>query len=82
MASTIGHTFGAYATTVAALVLTYLGVHVVESLITLPLGSDPSSMLAVAAGIRALLLFGAIVTMRIIGLYYHHFKDDFSWSWE
>jgi len=23
-----------------------------------------------------------IVLMRLIGLYYHHFKDRFAWSWE
>jgi hypothetical protein len=23
-----------------------------------------------------------VVSMRIVGLYYHHFKKRFAWSWE
>ena len=36
--------------------------------------------------LRSILLAGVglyleIVTMRVIGLYYHHYKDRFAWSW-
>ena len=35
------------------------------------------------AGLASLVLtYGAIVVMRVIGLYYRHFKHRFAWSWE
>ena len=41
---------------------------------------------AVSGGIASLLVVGIslyfeIVAMRVIGLYYHHFKHRFAWDW-
>ena len=39
-------------------------------------------LVAIGAGLYVLSTYASIVSMRIIGLYYHHFKNDFAWSWE
>ncbi len=38
--------------------------------------------LAGLAVVSLVVTYGSIVTMRIIGLYYRHFKHKFAWSWE
>jgi predicted Zn finger-like uncharacterized protein len=38
-------------------------------------------LLAVAALGVILQVYGSIFTMRVTGLYYHHFKHRFAWSW-
>ena len=29
-----------------------------------------------------ILAYGSVVVMRVIGLYYRHFRHRFAWSWE
>jgi predicted Zn finger-like uncharacterized protein len=40
-----------------------------------------SSLLVVPALISAADLYMTIIATRVIGLYYHHFKQKFAWSW-
>lgn len=41
-------------------------------------GSHPIALLA---GLQVLELYAWVLVMRFIGLYYHHFKGRFAWSW-
>jgi predicted Zn finger-like uncharacterized protein len=71
MLVTIFKTFPAYALVV---VLTLIGV-VGPGL--LPVGEG----LGVAALLIAVEVYTNVFAMRVIGLYYHHFKKGFAWSW-
>lgn len=80
--STVAQTFVGYATAAAATVLAYSAVQFAEVLLQSRSHADPGSVLVTGAGLQVLAVYAAIVAMRIIGLYYHHFKADFAWSWE
>ncbi|MCH7701377.1 MAG: hypothetical protein IID37_06785 [Planctomycetes bacterium] len=82
MISTVLRSFVGYATTAAATVVAYAAFQLAEALLQSRSHTDPSSVVAMAAGLEVLAVYAAIVAMRIIGLYYHHFKDDFAWSWD
>lgn len=69
--ATIFKTFPAYALVV---ILTFAGV-VAPGLLP-----DETSM-GVQALFVVLQVYANIFTMRVIGLYYHHFKVRFAWSW-
>jgi hypothetical protein len=43
--------------------------------------SGASNPIAVAMVLKVLELYAWVVAMRVIGLYYHHFKQRFAWSW-
>lgn len=45
-------------------------------------GGMVSSYFAAHALVSGFHAYFEIVAMRVIGLYYHHFKDRFAWSWE
>jgi len=38
-------------------------------------------MLALRAALVPIEVYFTIVAMRTVGLYYHHFKERFAWSW-
>ena len=82
MISTVSRSFVGYATTVAATVLAYGAFQLAEELLQARSHADPSGLVAMGAGLEVLSVYAAIVAMRIVGLYYHHFKDDFAWSWD
>jgi hypothetical protein len=44
------------------------------------IGASGASLGAEAA-FYVVMVYTNIVTMRVIGLYYHHFKHRFAWSW-
>jgi hypothetical protein len=48
-------------------------------------GEEELRISAAVLGVGALLVvlevYANIFTMRVIGLYYHHFKERFAWSW-
>jgi prepilin signal peptidase PulO-like enzyme (type II secretory pathway) len=71
MMLTIAKTFPAYALVV---VFAYVGV-VGPALLPEDVG------LAAWAALLAVEVYAGIFTMRVIGLYYHHFKNRFAWSW-
>lgn len=82
MISTVLRSFVGYATTAAATVVAYAAFQLAEALLQSRSHADPTGLVAIGAGLEVLAVYAAIVAMRIIGLYYHHFKDDFAWSWE
>ena len=50
-----------------------------------PAGGGAATWMSGAVEIAAIVglnLYVDIVAMQLVGLYYHHFKDDFAWSWE
>jgi len=87
---TIYRTIGAYAATVAlmlgACVLEYLLITaVITKVVTAAGGPSPGTIFTTAFVLGAVLLgirvYFDIVLMRLIGLYYHHFKRMFAWDW-
>jgi len=87
---TIYRTIGAYAATVAlmlgACVLEYLLITVViTKVVTATAPSSPGTIFTTTFVLYAALLgirvYFDIVLMRLIGLYYHHFKRMFAWDW-
>jgi predicted Zn finger-like uncharacterized protein len=68
---TIFKTLPAYALVV---ILVFVGVVGVGLLPT-------EGSLGLKALITAVKVYASIFTMRVIGLYYHHFKKRFAWSW-
>jgi predicted Zn finger-like uncharacterized protein len=87
MVLTIIKSFPAY---VLVVVLAYVGV-VAPALLSagvLTLVSEDAegagligAALGVGAALIVLEVYANIFTMRVIGLYYHHFKHRFAWSW-
>ncbi len=80
IAITIVKTLPAYITVV---LLVYVGV-VGPSLLVGAVcgnGADGGIGLGVEAAFSVLMVYANIFTMRVIGLYYHHFKHRFAWSW-
>jgi hypothetical protein len=78
---TIINTFPAYVCTV---VLTYVALAL--PMIYAAVGvaaTEESDVAGVAIGVvlNGLEIYATIVAMRVIGLYYHHFKHRFAWSW-
>jgi hypothetical protein len=48
-------------------------------LVFLPIATPtPVALATLASGLQA---WSLIVAMRVIGLYYHHYKERFAWSW-
>ena len=45
-------------------------------------GGAAAHPIALSMVFEVLQLYAWVVVMRVIGLYYHHFKDRFAWSWE
>ena len=81
MLITIARSFPTYLCTVA-LVFSAAGVFVGLAVLAL-LSSKPglSGLWLVAILATGLRGYAQIVAMRVIGLYYHHFKKCFAWSW-
>jgi len=82
---TIIKTLPIYLFTVA---LMFGAVFIEEKLLVAVSGGPQRPMSGTAGGIlalhvlsRGLDIYLNIVLMRLIGLYYHHFKDRFAWSW-
>ncbi len=46
-----------------------------------PESPDLMTLLGVSILLTPLVIYFEIFTMRVIGLYYHHFKHRFAWSW-
>lgn len=44
-------------------------------------GSTIGADLGAEAAVSVVMVYANIFTMRVIGLYYHHFKHRFAWSW-
>lgn len=85
---TVLSAFGAYLVTWILLIVAFLPVGL-GSLVTLDylpapriLEANPASKLFVGVGIGAVEGYTAIVSMRLIGLYYRHFKQRFPWRAE
>ena len=87
MLLTIIKSFPAY---VLVVILAYAGVVGPALLTAVALaaaaeGTEGAGLIGAALGIGAafmvLKVYANIVTMRVIGLYYHHFKHRFAWSW-
>ncbi|MCG3130800.1 MAG: hypothetical protein FLDDKLPJ_01573 [Phycisphaerae bacterium] len=78
IAITIARTFPAYLATVVmiygAFFLSALGGSFLA-------GRPGTSMLALGAVMLMVSIYLDVVAMRAIGLYYHHLKDRFAWSW-
>jgi len=60
-------------------------VVIMSSTLTYMLTAKGTSTTGGAIAIKLLLqviqLYAAVVTMQVIGMYYHHFKTRFAWSW-
>ena len=83
MVQTIAKSLMAYLL-VAALALAANGVQFVGQWLTDDLLGEESSLSAILVCIAvrmAIGLYCMIISMRAIGLYYHHFKHRFAWSW-
>lgn len=79
---TIARTFPAYVGA-AALTLTCLAIPVTYAwLAQAALQRSVWEVMLLGFFARGLELYATIVAMRVIGLYYHHFKARFAWSWE
>jgi len=90
IAVTIVRSIGAYAVTVALMVGACALEYQIEALIIAKAaggaaGGTTGSIFSTAFVLDALLLgltiYFDIVLMRLIGLYYHHFKRLFAWDW-
>ncbi|MBU0639249.1 MAG: hypothetical protein KKB50_10330 [Planctomycetes bacterium] len=78
---TIFRTFPAYLCTVV-LVYVALAIPVVYAMSGLALTQPSlSGLLLLGFFARGFEIYAMIVAMRVIGLYYHHFKRRFAWSW-
>ena len=79
--TTIIKSFPAYVCTV---VLTYvaLALPMIYAVVGLA-ATEQSDVAAVVIGIflSGVEIYATILAMRVIGLYYHHFKHRFAWSW-
>ena len=78
--STIIKTFPAYLFTAAMVV----GTGVLDGVLSAWLGSgwlSSGKAILVEALLIGASLYLELVAMRLIGLYYHHFKHRFAWSW-
>jgi len=88
IAATIVRSLGAYAVTVILMVGACVLEYLLASLIIAKAavgagttGSIFSPALVFDALLIGLTIYFDIVLMRLIGLYYHHFKHQFSWDW-
>lgn len=72
--STIIRTFPVY---VLTLLLMFGAAFLERALTASAAGASMSFVISVGVTV-----YFDIVLMRLIGLYYHHFKDRFAWSWE
>ncbi len=78
---TIWRTLPVYAFT---FLLVFFGVASVVAFVVLAAlfsTGGPSRILLIVAFATGLRVYAQIVAMRVIGLYYHHFKRRFAWSW-
>lgn len=80
MIRTIVRTFPAYLCTVI-LVCGIYGVEATASALFNLKAGGPSGWLLAGIAMQAIGIYLEIVAMRVIGLYYLHFKDRFAWSW-
>jgi len=68
------------------LLITGVGAYYLVYLISAGVGGGRPLLsrhpLATVALLSLILTYSAIVAMRVIGLYYRHFKHRFAWSWE
>ncbi|MCH7704124.1 MAG: hypothetical protein IIB61_03350 [Planctomycetes bacterium] len=88
---TIVRTFPMYVVTVALVVATVIGREVTHSaMVNWSMakaatggGAGPSwgSFAVLTVLIQGVTIYVDIVAMRVIGLYYHHFKSRFAWNW-
>ena len=84
IALTITKTLPAYVLVVLLVYAGVVGPSLVAGLVRGP-GADDGAAMGVGLGAEAafsvLMVYTNIFTMRVIGLYYHHFKQRFAWSW-
>ena len=73
IATTLIRTFPVYVLTL----LLMFGAAVLEKTLTAST-AGVSMRFVISIGVT---VYFDIVLMRLIGLYYHHFKDRFAWSW-
>ncbi len=78
--TTIGQTFAPYLA-VCLLVGATVVLHAYSSALVRAMLGPQGSLLATFALTPLLQAYFGVVSMRIIGLYYHHFKNRFAWSW-
>jgi len=87
IAITIVKTFPVYVLVVLLVYAGVVGPSLVVGLIRDAGADDASGLgrsgtgLGAEAALLVLMVYTNIVTMRVIGLYYHHFKHRFAWSW-
>ena len=77
---TIFRTLVPYILTCVMTALAFGSSYAIEILLATRLGAGGNLMVAQAIGWIVSVYFW-IVAMRVIGLYYHHFKKLFAWSW-
>jgi hypothetical protein len=79
IAKTIVRSFPAYLIVVG---IVYLSLFLpAVTLILVDVAGRDVPRFAISAGMGVVELYTTIVAMRAIGLYYHHFKQRFAWSW-
>lgn len=81
MLATIVRSLPGYLCTVALVLLSTGLVIAFNYLAGLSKAPGLSSGFLVFVATTGLVAYADIVTMRVIGLYYHHFKHRFAWSW-
>ncbi|MBI1826627.1 MAG: hypothetical protein HY287_13450 [Planctomycetes bacterium] len=79
--STMIRTFPGYVATLL-LVCGTIVLQNVLSLISSGRAATTGGSLVIAFLVSAMSIYVEIVLMRLIGLYYHHFKKKFAWDWE
>ena len=79
---TIIKTFPVYILTVALVFGTDLLNGLLAALMTGRVGEGLGGYFLLGILVAGIGVYFEIVAMRVIGLYYHHFKQRFAWSWE
>lgn len=80
MVRTIVMTFPAYICTVLLICAAY-GLEMAAASLIGAKVTSLSNMIIAGIGMTAVSIYIEIIAMRVIGLYYHHFKGRFAWSW-